>query len=73
MDELKEPVKNSELHINAKNCPEGCYEELEKLKKEYQSQYADIESKNKDFHGRDDRSVKELMNGSLTIHGKVKI
>lgn len=33
MEELKEPVKNSELHINAKNCPEGCYEELEKLKK----------------------------------------
>ena len=30
---LKEPVKNSELHINAQNCPEGCYEELEKLKK----------------------------------------
>lgn len=33
MEELKEPVKNSELHINAQNCPEGCYEELEKLKK----------------------------------------
>lgn len=32
-DELKEPVKNSELHINAKNCPEGCYEELVKLKR----------------------------------------
>ena len=53
MDELKEPVKNSELHKNAKNCPEGCYEELEKLKKEYQSQYADIESKHKGFHGRE--------------------
>ena len=51
MEELKEPVKNSELHINAQNYPEGCYEELEKLKKEYQSQYADIESKHKDFHG----------------------
>lgn len=45
IEELKEPVKNSELHINAQNYPEGCYEELEKLKKEYQSQYADIESK----------------------------
>lgn len=33
MEELKELVKNSELHINAQNCPEGCYEELEKLKK----------------------------------------
>ena len=33
MEELKEPVKNSELHINAQNYPEGCYEELEKLKK----------------------------------------
>ena len=33
LEELKEPVKNSELHINAQNCPEGCYEELEKLKK----------------------------------------
>lgn len=33
MKELKEPVKNSELHINAKNCPEGCYEELVKLKR----------------------------------------
>lgn len=33
MEELKDPVKNSELHKNAKNCPEGCYEELEKLKK----------------------------------------
>ena len=33
MEELKEPVKNSELHINAQNCPEGCYEELEELKK----------------------------------------
>ena len=29
MEELKEPVKNSELHINAQNYPEGCYEELE--------------------------------------------
>lgn len=64
-DELKEPVKNSELHKNAKNYPEGCYEELEKLKKEYQSQYADIESKYKDFHGRDDRSTIELMD--LTV------
>lgn len=73
IEELKEPVKNSELHINAQNYPEGCYEELEKLKKEYQSQYAVIESKYKDFHGRDDRSAKELMYGSLTIHGKVKI
>ena len=73
IEELKEPVKNSELHINAQNYPEGCYEELEKLKKEYQSQYADIESKYKYFHGRDDRSAKELMYGSLTIHGKVKI
>ena len=73
IEELKEPVKNSELHINAQNYPEGCYEELEKLKKEYQSQYADIESKYKDFHGRDDRSAKELMYGSLTIHRKVKI
>ena len=52
MEELKEPVKNSELHKNAKNYPEGCYEELEKLKKEYQSQYTDIESKHKGFHGR---------------------
>lgn len=67
IEELKEPVKNSELHINAQNYPEGCYEELEKLKKEYQSQYADIESKYKDFHGRDDRSAKELMYGSLPI------
>ena len=33
MEELKEPVKNSELHKNAQNYPEGCYEELEKLKK----------------------------------------
>ena len=73
IEELKEPVKNSELHINAQNYPEGCYEELEKLKKEYLSRYADIESKYKDFHGRDDRSAKELMYGSLTIHGKVKI
>ena len=61
MKELKEPVKNSELHINAQNYPDGCYEELEKLKKEYQSQYANIESKYKGFHGRDDRSAKELM------------
>ena len=73
MKELKEPVKNSESHINAQNYPDGCYEELEKLKKEYQSQYSNIESKYKGFHGRDDRSAKELMYGSLTIHGKVKI
>lgn len=33
MKELKEPVKNSESHINAQNYPDGCYEELEKLKK----------------------------------------
>ena len=33
MEELKEPVKNSELQIHAQNYPEGCYEELEKLKK----------------------------------------
>ena len=33
MEELKEPVKNSELHKNAQNYPEGCYQELEKLKK----------------------------------------
>lgn len=51
MEELKEPVKNSELHINAQNYPDGCYEELEKLKKEYQLQYADIEPKYKGFHG----------------------
>ena len=41
MEELKEPVKNSELHINAQNYPEGCYEELEKLKK--QVEYATYE------------------------------
>lgn len=33
MEELKEPVKNSELHINAQSYTDGCYEELEKLKK----------------------------------------
>ena len=72
MEELKEPVKNSELHINAQNYPEGCYEELEKLKKEYQSQYADIESKHKDFHGRDDRSAKELMDLTVAFRKRIK-
>ncbi|MBS6470396.1 MAG: hypothetical protein KH377_00035 [[Eubacterium] siraeum] len=72
MKELKEPVKNSELHKNAKNCHEGCYEELEKLKKEYQSQYADIESKHKDFHGRDDRSAKELMDLTIAFRKRIK-
>ncbi len=70
MEELKEPVKNSELHINAQNCPEGCYEELEKLKKEYQ--YANIESKHKGFHGRDDRSAKELMDLTIAFRKRIK-
>ena len=72
MKELKEPVKNSELHINAQSYPDGCYEELEKLKKEYQSQYADIESKNKAFHGRDDRSAKELMDLTVAFRKRIK-
>lgn len=72
MEELKEPVKNSELHKNTKNYPEGCYEELEKLKKEYQSQYADIESKHKGFHGRDDRSAKELMDLTIAFRKQIK-
>lgn len=69
---LKEPVKNSELLINAQNYPDGCYEELEKLKKEYQSQYSDIESKYKGFHGRDDRSAKELMDLTVAFRKRIK-
>ena len=65
-------LKNSELHINAQNYPDGCYEELEKLKKEYQSQYADIESKYKGFHGRDDRSAKELMDLTVAFRKRIK-
>ena len=65
-------MKNSESHINAQNYPDGCYEELEKLKKEYQSQYADIESKHKDFHGRDDRSAKELMDLTVAFRKRIK-
>ena len=63
-------MKNSELHINAQNYPEGCYEELEKLKKEYQSQYADIESKHK---GSRQRAMEDAANaGSLAqfFHAK---
>ena len=45
---------------------------LEKLKKEYQSQYADIESKYKDFHGRDDRSAKELMDLTVAFRKRIK-
>lgn len=72
MKELKEHVKNSESHINAQNYPDGCYEELEKLKKEYQSQYANIESKYKGFHGRDDRSAKELMDLTIAFRKRIK-
>jgi len=45
---------------------------LQKLKKEYQSQYADIESKHKDFHGRDDRSAKELMDLTVAFRKRIK-
>ena len=72
MKELKEPVKNSESHINAQNYPDGCYEELEKLKKEYQSQYSNIESKYKGFRGRDDRSAKELMDSTMAFRKRIK-
>lgn len=47
-------------------------EELEKLKKEYQSQYADIESKYKGFHGQDDRSAKELMDLTVAFRKRIK-
>ena len=32
-ERIKRACENSESHINAQNYPDGCYEELEKLKK----------------------------------------
>ena len=65
-------MKNSESQKNAQTYPDGCYEELEKLKKEYQSQYSNIESKYKGFHGRDDRSAKELMDLTIAFRKRIK-
>lgn len=72
MKELKEPVKNSESLTYAQNYPDGCYEELENLKKEYQSQYANIEAKYKSLCGRNDSSSKELMDLTVTFRKRIK-